>query len=206
MDPIPLFPLGNALFPDGVLQLRVFEVRYLDLVRRCLVEDAPFGVVQLLAGSEVRTPEGREVLADVGTLAHIEDCRQPMAGLYEIRCRGGTKFRLSEPAQGKYGLWSGLAEPLVSDTAHPVPPELQPGADALGRLIATLQRDGTPPESMPIGAPYRLDECGWVADRWAELLPLAPRRKRDLLALEDALERLRQVHALLAARGLFDGA
>ncbi|GAA5234987.1 peptidase S16 [Verticiella sediminum] len=204
MSALSLFPLGNALFPDGSLQLRIFEVRYLDLIRRCVADGSPFGVVVLLEGREVRTPEGHEVLADVGTLAHIEECHQPMPGLYQIRCRGGARFRLSDVAQGRYGLWEGEAAPLADDPTQPIPAALQPAADALGRLIASLQRDGTAPASMPVAPPFRLDEAGWVANRWAELLPLSPRRKRDLLAQDDPLARLGEIHAVLEEHGLLE--
>ncbi len=72
MSLIPLFPLSNALFPAGVLHLRIFEVRYLDMIRRCIVDGSEFGVVGLLSGQEVRTPEGVEILAPVGTMARID--------------------------------------------------------------------------------------------------------------------------------------
>ncbi|MCH1998346.1 LON peptidase substrate-binding domain-containing protein, partial [Achromobacter xylosoxidans] len=78
MATIPLFPLSNALFPAGVLHLRIFEVRYLDMIRRCIADGTEFGVVALLAGNEVRSPEGQEVLADVGTLARIDAWDAPM--------------------------------------------------------------------------------------------------------------------------------
>ena len=75
MSDIALFPLSNALFPAGVLNLRIFEVRYLDLIRRCLADGTEFGVVPLLAGNEVRSPHTPEVLASVGTLARIDACQ-----------------------------------------------------------------------------------------------------------------------------------
>ena len=58
---LPLFPLQAVLFPGGVLNLKVFEARYLDLVSRSLREDTPFGVVCLNQGSDVHTPGGERV-------------------------------------------------------------------------------------------------------------------------------------------------
>src|SRR5690625_8054379 len=66
---LPLFPLSRPLFPDGALSLRVFEIRYLNMIRRCIDEQSEFGVVLLLEGSEVRSPTGRETLATAGTRA-----------------------------------------------------------------------------------------------------------------------------------------
>ncbi len=202
MSRIPLFPLTNALFPDGVLRLRVFEIRYLDMIKRCLAEGQPFGVVILLAGQEVRTPDGMEVLAPVGTLAHIEHWQQPMPALYELRCRGGERFQLTGCERGRYGLWTGQAQAIAADPVEPVPETLREAVGALGRLIAGLQRQGHDDADMPVAPPYRLDEAGWVADRWCELLPLAPADKARLLALRDPVARLREVAGNLAARGL----
>src|SRR5690606_3369568 len=73
----PLFPLSRALYPEGILHLRIFEIRYLDMIKQCIAEQSEFGVVPLLAGNEVRTPEGKEVLADFGTMAKIEQWQAP---------------------------------------------------------------------------------------------------------------------------------
>jgi len=56
LSSLPLFPLGTVLFPGGVLPLRIFEVRYLDMIGKCHKAGAPFGVVSLTEGSEVRVP------------------------------------------------------------------------------------------------------------------------------------------------------
>lgn len=201
---IPLFPLSNALFPSGVLRLRIFEVRYLDMIRRCLAEGTEFGVVILLEGSEVRQAGKTELLGSVGTMARIESCEAPMPTLLELTCVGTTRFRLASSEPGKYGLWHGQGTVLADDAIVPIPPTLQGGADALGRLIARLQKQGVPGEQMPMAAPFRLDECGWVANRWAELLALPPQLKQALLGQDDPMLRLAQVQALLAERGLLD--
>ena len=69
LQSLPLFPLGTVLFPGGVLPLRIFEVRYLDMIGRCHKAGAPFGVVSLTQGSEVQSPGSTEAFANVGTLA-----------------------------------------------------------------------------------------------------------------------------------------
>ena len=50
---IPLFPLNIVLFPGGPLPLRIFETRYVDMVRNCMRASANFGVVLIRAGGEV---------------------------------------------------------------------------------------------------------------------------------------------------------
>src|SRR5690554_6546010 len=126
MDPTPLFPLSRALYPEGVLHLRIFEIRYLDMIKQCIADQAQFGVVPLLAGNEVRTPEGKEILADYGTLARIEQCDAPMPDLLQLRCVGTTRFRLASSELHKYGLWVGTIEPLADDSVVPVSEALLP--------------------------------------------------------------------------------
>ncbi len=202
MAQIPLFPLGNALFPAGVLHLRIFEVRYLDMIKRCLADGTEFGVVVLRQGSEVRLPDAVEEPAMIGTLARIDDWRAPMPALLELVCRGTTKFALTSVELGKYGWWMGEAERLPDDPAMTVPESLQVSADTLGKLIAGLQRDPARAAKLPLAPPYRLDECGWVADRWAELLPLPPHEKETLLGMADPVARLARIQAFLTDHGV----
>jgi len=70
MITIPLFPLNAVFYPDGHLALQVFEVRYLDMIRKCIAAGLPFGVVALSHGSEVRKPDQQETFAGVGTIVH----------------------------------------------------------------------------------------------------------------------------------------
>jgi hypothetical protein len=109
-----------------------------------------------------------------------------------VACRGLQRFRLVSHAAGPYGVWYGEVADLPEDTPVEVPPELQHLADQLGRIIRAAQQAGRLDE-VPLLAPYRLDECGWVANRWSELLPLPSGLKADLLAADDPLERLQRL-------------
>jgi len=202
METLPLFPLGTVLCPDGVLSLQIFEVRYLEMIRQCIANDSGFGVVGLTQGSEVRTPEGGESFVHIGTIAHVRLSESPMPALIHVRCTGTQRFRLHGFEQGKYGLWMGQAERLADDAVVAIPAALQDAANALGRLIASWQKDGVSPTAMPLDPPYRLDEAGWVANRWCELLPMPITDKADLLAENDPVDRLQSVRDVLAQRGL----
>ena len=192
MERIPLFPLSHGVFPDGVLRLQIFEVRYLDLIRRCHREHTPFGVAWLAQGNEVAVPGQTPRLHAMGTLAHIEDLQTVQAALLRVRCVGGRRFKLGAIEAGTFGVWYGEVEYLPEDLPVPIPPELQPLANRLGKGIAQAQSDQLL-DQLPLQAPYRLDECGWVANRWAELLPLTAEEKLALLGQADPLVRLRQV-------------
>jgi Lon protease-like protein len=200
MERIPLFPLSHGVFPDGVLHLQIFEVRYLDLIRRCHREHTPFGVAWLAQGNEVTVPGQVPRLHPVGTLAHIETLETLQAALLRVRCVGGKRFTLGAIEAGPYGVWYGEVDYLSDDAPTPLPPKLQPLANRLGRGIAQAQTDGRLGE-LPLQAPYRLDECGWVANRWAELLPLSAEEKMALLAQPDPQARLVQVAQVLGTSG-----
>src|SRR5690606_32843586 len=115
LNQLPLFPLQAVLFPGGWMPLRIFEVRYLDMINRCHKAGAPFGVICLSEGSEVRRidpkaePDGdtfaREVFFPVGTLARIERLEKPRPGLLMIHCRGLQRFRIDTSHQLPHGLW-----------------------------------------------------------------------------------------------------
>ena len=199
---IPLFPLGTVLFPDGYLPLQIFEVRYLDMVRKALAAGTGFGVVTLTEGFEVRGPERIETLATTGTLATIRASGSPMPGLMQIQCLGTARFRIESSHCLKHGLWMAEVSAIEPDQQVAIPDELEDTANALGNLIRTLQDEQVAAEEMPLQAPFRLDECGWVANRWAELLPLAPAQKLRLLELDNPLLRLELIQDLLAEHGI----
>lgn len=204
MASIPLFPLNTVLFPDGYLPLQIFEVRYLDMVRKCIDAGLPFGVVALLDGAEVRKPGHGETLAAVGTLANIVHWSAPQAGLLHIHCNGGARFRILDSVQLKHGLWVADVQMLAADKEVAPPPEQQNVANALGALIRTLQEEHIPAGQMPMTPPFRLDDCGWVANRWCELLSLDMPQKQRLLAQENPLLRLELIQDVLLDNGLLD--
>ena len=207
LSPLPLFPLGSVLFPDGYLPLRIFEVRYLDLIGKCHKSAAPFGVVSLTEGAEVRVAgAGTERFAAVGTLATIRRFESPQPGLIQIECIGTQRFQVRTTELQKHGLWTAEVETLPDDMALGIPADLQHAADALRRLVDTLEARRRLEQQddlhLPIAEPYRFDDCGWVANRWSELLPMQTTLKQRLMALDSPLMRLELVGDLLARNGI----
>jgi len=204
---IPLFPLGTVLFPGGLLPLRIFEVRYLDMIGKCRKADAPFGVVSLTSGSEVRKAGAEaESFAAVGTLAVIREFESPQSGLLQIECVGTQRFRVRRTELQKYGLWVAEVEAVIADTAIEIPDDLQHTATALRRLVDTLEErrraQGAEAVRLPIGEPYQFNDCGWVANRWCELVPMQLELRQRLMELESPLMRLELVSDLLARAGI----
>jgi Lon protease-like protein len=195
---LPLFPLQSVLFPGAQLSLRVFEVRYLDLVSRCLREEQPFGAICLRQGSEVRSAEEAVLLETTGVLAKLEEVDAEQAGVLRVRCLGTQRFEIDEPLQQPDGLWTARAW-LIDDDAIVAPAEaLVPTVRALANAIGALERKG----GSPFLKPYRFDDAGWVANRWCELLPISLAAKQKLMALEDPQMRLRLVDEYLRGKGV----
>lgn len=211
LSSLPLFPLGTVLFPGGSLPLRIFEVRYLDMIGKCHKTGAPFGVVSLTRGSEVRKPpedgsEGKDLAPEafqvVGTLATITEFASPQAGLMVIHCTGTQRFRMSSFKQLLHGLWVADVALLADDLPVRIPDDLEGVATALHHLIDTLHARAVPLRHMPLRPPYVLDDCAWVANRWCELLPMPLEQKQRLMELDNPLLRLELVSDLLARNGI----
>ena len=229
LNSLPLFPLGTVLYPGGFLPLRIFEVRYLDMIGKCHKTGAPFGVVALSEGAEVRRPASpkaqnaggaeaqagaagaappsgdgfaNEVFNAVGTLATIDEFSVPQPGLMVIRCTGLQRFAIARREKLKHGLWIADVARLPDDQSIPIPDDLQRVASALGGVIKTLQQRGVPTGQMPLQPPYRLDDCAWVANRWCELLPMPQPLKQRLMALDNPLVRLELVSDMLERTGI----
>ncbi len=190
-DELPLFPLQTVLFPDGRLDLKIFEARYLDLMSRCMREQRPFGVVALRSGGEARLSDAAVALHDGGTLAELIEVDAAQAGILEVRARGSRRFTLEAPHQRADGLWVGRARELPAD------PAVAPGAshanivESLSRAIAAIAAQG----AVPFLEPHRFDDAGWVANRWCEILPIPLEAKQRLMMLADPLGRLDIVDA-----------
>lgn len=181
---IPLFPLNSVLFPGGVLELRVFERRYLDLVRDCARSGAGFGVCMILHGREAGEPA---VPAAVGTVARIVDFYTSDDGLLGIRADGGARFRVARTRVRDNGLVHGDAQFWPDEPVVPVPPEHALLATVLERLLECM---GGQNASAPRA---RYDDASWVGFRLGEALPLENRERQHLLQMTDPLERLDQL-------------
>jgi Lon protease-like protein len=188
MSELPLFPLQTVLLPDGLLALRVFEPRYVDMVARCLRGTNRFGVVAIAKGAEV----GAATTYDYGTSAEIIDWLEEPGGLLGILAAGRESFRLLATRREHDGLYVGSVEWLASTASPKLPPAHEPLAALLERLLEPL--------AMYRGVAARLDDAAWVGGRLAELLPLKLTLKQSLLETRDPLARLERLAALLEPR------
>lgn len=185
---LPLFPLSTVLYPGGRLELRIFEPRYLDLVRECTRDDRGFGVCLILAGRETGEPA---LPAAVGTLARIVDFHHGAGGLLGIVAEGGRRFRVRRTRVRADGQLRGEVEWWPEEPHVPVPVELVLLQTIAERLVEAMapQWKHVPRE--------RYDDARWLGFRLAELLPLSGDERQRLLELADPLQRLAELRDIL---------
>ncbi len=200
---IPLFPLGTTLFPEGVLALKIFEVRYLDMVKTCLRNNSPFGVITLDQGSEVRVPDQAVEFYEIGTLASIIEFDAVQPSLFMIRCKGGQRFQIKNRSLHTNGLWWAEVSLIDNDPTIEIPAELESSGRALAKIIQTISDQHTAENERPFLKPYQLGDCAWVANRCAELLDLPAAQKQHLLAMENPRLRLDMIQDILEDMGVF---
>ena len=185
---IALFPLNIVLFPDGRLPLRIFETRYVDMVRRCMRESQRFGVVLIREGGEVGPAE----TFDVGTLADIVDFHQLQDGLLGLSCVGRQRFRIRSRSRQADGLNVAEVDQLPPEPNVPVPTR---HARLPQLLESVLPQLGEVYEGMAM----RLEDAAWVGHRLAEILPIPLADKQSCLELDDPIARLDVLNPLAPA-------
>jgi uncharacterized protein len=185
---MPLFPLASVLFPGGQLQLRIFEPRYLDLVRECTRYGTGFGVCLILEGREVGAPA---IPAVIGTIARINDFHSGDDGLLGIVAEGGPRFRVARTRIRSDGLLRGDADVWPGEPEQPVPVEFALLQSILERLIETMAPHW---RHAPRSA---YDDASWLGFRLAELLPLDAAEQQRMLELTDPLQRLAELRDIL---------
>jgi Lon protease-like protein len=178
---IPLFPLNAVLFPGGTLGLRIFELRYIDMVRECARNDAAFGVCLIMEGQEAGEPA---LPAAIGTLARIVDFDTLPDGLLGISVTGEARFRVQKTRVRSNGLVIGEVRRWPDEPGVPVPVEFALLPTILERLA---EQAGL---AWRNGPRDRYEDATWVGFRLAELLPLGDAERQHLLEMTDPLERL----------------
>lgn len=192
---IPLFPLRTVLFPGGVLPLKVFEQRYVEMTKRCMKQGLPFGVVMITSGEEVATRGGTPTFANLGTLATITGWDMPELGILHVATEGLTRFQVREHRVQPDGLVVADIADIPTEPRVPLPADAEPLAKLL-ELIAT--RVG--PQNFPAARDY--EDASWVGYRLAEVLPLPLSIKQSMLEINDAAMRLQVLARFLRQQGL----
>ncbi|MDQ3495825.1 MAG: LON peptidase substrate-binding domain-containing protein [Pseudomonadota bacterium] len=184
-----LFPLQTVLVPGAMLGLRVFEARYLDLVRECGRTGAGFGICLVLEGSEAGAPA---VPVAIGTEARIEDFGTSEEGLLTLRVRGARRFHVQHTRVRDNGLLVGEVAWRDPDQVLPLQPQHALLATLLQRI---LEKTGTGELGID---EERFDDAAWVGWRLTEILPLADGQRQLLLQEDDPHARLERLLGLIS--------
>jgi Lon protease-like protein len=189
---IPIFPLNTVLFPGAMLPLRIFEQRYLEMVKICLRDGTGFGVCLIREGTEVGTPAVPE---DIGCTCLIAQWDMPHLGLFQLTGRGERPFRIVEFSTRPDGLIRAQVEFLPDAAGQPDPAVAALCRQVVEQIVERLGRQYFPP-------PLDLDDPRWLSYRLAEVLPLELGEKQALLEERTDAERLRRVHEALTRPAL----
>jgi Lon protease-like protein len=188
---LPLFPLHTVLFPGGPLPLRIFETRYTDMVRACMREQRPFGVVLIQEGEEAGPVA---TTATVGCSARIADFYTLQDGLLGISCVGERKFLVQRVWRAADGLNMGEVHWLEAEPAIPLPQEYQQLGDTVRRALEELAE-----HYQHVAKSF--EDAAWVGSRLTELLPIELNDKQALLELDDPIARLDALLNLVPREG-----
>jgi uncharacterized protein len=191
---LAIFPLSTTLFPGGVLPLRVFETRYMDMVRECMKHDRPFGVCQISRGHETGLPAEHE---SVGCLATITQWDMEQLGLLRLHVRGLRRFSILERYVEKSALIRANVMLLDDDPEVPVPEDLQCCRDLVQRLVEQLEQEEPRKDHRLVASPYCFESASWIGNRLCEFLPLPAKAKQRLMEMDEPLKRLYLVKQFL---------
>lgn len=183
---IPLFPLQMVMFPGSILPLRIFETRYLDMVRKCASNNEGFGVCLLLPKKE---NEETRALASIGTVANIVDFSTNDDGLLGIVTQGQQRFQILQTSVQHDGLIIGEVKELTDQANQPIPPDYSALVDVLKEINRQLLKK-TKRALRPI---TDYDDAQSVSFRLAELLPISVNDRQLLLEMDDPINRLQRL-------------
>ena len=189
---LPIFPLNTVLFPGGVLPLKIFEQRYLDMAANCMREHSPFGICLIANGGETGLAAEPHM---VGTLATIGNWEMEQLGILMITAQGGRRFRIIESSVGPDNLLTASVELLADVVPATLPPARKRLLPLLRRIVSDLGNERIP-------EPHQYDDAEWVGYRITEVLPIHNLAKQKLLELEDPLARLEILEKFLDQRNL----
>ncbi|MEW5967573.1 MAG: LON peptidase substrate-binding domain-containing protein [Pseudomonadota bacterium] len=178
---LPLFPLQTVVFPGGRLPLRVFEQRYIEMVKQAIADNTPFGICAIREGQEVGTPA---VPCEVGTLVHITDWDMPESGILHIDTQARERFIVRSTRTEPSGLIVGTVDAVSAEPATAIPEDLALAVQILRHIVGEVGVDRFP-------APLAFDDAAWVGFRLSEVLPLKLSVKQNLLEMNDSVMRLR---------------
>ncbi len=175
-----LFPLPLFLLPGGITKLRIFEPRYVRLVKESMAEQKGF-VLAMKEGDAICT---------YGTHVQIIDFETLPDGLLGVTIKGLSRVKLSHIDQEDDGLWIGSTETLPDWSKSNATPGLL--SEALEALFKAH-----PEHASQYSDELHFSDVNWVCQRWLEVLPLANNQRQWFIAQKDAEDAKQFITVLL---------
>ncbi|MGA7178167.1 MAG: LON peptidase substrate-binding domain-containing protein [Thiobacillaceae bacterium] len=188
---LPLFPLQAVLFPGGRMPLKIFEQRYLDLVKDCLGNDKPFGMCAIREGQQVGEPA---TPFEVGTLARIIHWDMPVPGIFNVVVEGEERYVTRKWRPQQSGLIVADVDSFPAEEPTAISDDLRLAVDVLKQVMEDLGERRFGPE-------HHFDDAVWVGFRLSETLPFKLSIRQNLLEMNDSIARLRILNEFLRKQG-----
>jgi Lon protease-like protein len=185
MFELPLFPLNTVLFPGMPLPLHIFEERYKRMIRFCMENSQPFGVVLIRSGSEAMGPLAEP--HEIGCTARILEVQPLSEGRMNIITLGEKRFRiLSMYSQDDYLV--GQVEFFPPEESNPegmvsLAQRLLPWVKQYMQILSEASETDLEPEKLPTDPTV-------LAYLAAVLVQIPPEQKQALLAEQRVVDLL----------------
>ena len=186
---IPLFPLNAVLFPGGVLPLRIFEARYLDMISDCMKTEGKIGVVLIEEGKEAGTAAK---VQEFGTTSFISYWHKRNDGMLGITLTGEDRFRILKTEVQVNQLTVAEIELLPKISLAESQYNTEKLINLLKQIIAQLEPPYTTMKKY-------YDDLDWISGRLIELLPLKLKDKQTMLIMDSVRERINYLYPLLVS-------
>lgn len=184
---LPLFPLNSVIFPGGVIPLRIFESRYLEMVKECSRNQSEFIICLIKDGSEVGHAAKHE---KIGTSCRIIDWETLPDGLLGVTAQGQSRVEIMTTQVQANQLLIAEVGCLIEDDDEALPKKFHEWTHLISAIIKEL------------GEPFSLQNqdlqsAHWVAARLTEYLPFELKQKQRILEIDNPLVRLENLQDVL---------
>ncbi|ASM52250.1 hypothetical protein PESP_b0731 [Pseudoalteromonas espejiana DSM 9414] len=184
-----IFPLPIFVLPEGYTRLRIFEPRYLNMVKTALQNNQGF----VLCTYQHDTPFN---ISAQGCLVDIIDFDQDTSNMLLIDVYACKSVQINDVYQDedslRHGLLSECNTPYwYNDSNADISPDNQRLADSLHNVFINNE------ELLTLYTQTKFDNLAWVAARWLELLPISIDKKQQLAFESNFANLLNFLHTVI---------
>lgn len=182
---IPIFPLKSIILPGGQFPLRIFERRYIDMIKNSLKKNTGF-VIAL-------TKKDADYISSVheyGCYVEIVDWSQLDGGLLGITVEGKTIVKLKDCVLDEANLLKGNAIAREQEIDHIIPKKYQILSKFYKKIYPEIK-------AYIFHNNSNYNDANWVGFRLIECLPIEINDKADLISTNEPLDRLEKIFHII---------